>query len=183
MNAFLVDEFLNEPERYELHEQDAEWDWTRREFFRIVGGGVVVALLLGERVSAQPPVNSWGSAGGLGVLEAVKDAGGQLGEGGQFGRGDAVEDQVPNRLDVGRGGLLDGGAARLGEDDERAPGIGRALLAGDQAPSLHPGELVGYPALLPGQRGAGQRHAKPQVPDCQINSFGLGPAPFGPGSF
>jgi len=55
MNAFFVDEFLNEPERYELHKHDADWDWTRREFFRIVGGGVVVALLLGERGKAQPP--------------------------------------------------------------------------------------------------------------------------------
>jgi CO/xanthine dehydrogenase Mo-binding subunit len=55
MNALLFDDYLNEPERYELHEHESDWDWTRRDFFRIVGGGVVVALLLGERVSAQPP--------------------------------------------------------------------------------------------------------------------------------
>src|SRR5438046_2936504 len=63
MNALVVDEFLNEPERYELHEPESEWDWPRREFFRIVGGGVVVALLLGERLSAQPPAGR-GQRGG-----------------------------------------------------------------------------------------------------------------------
>jgi isoquinoline 1-oxidoreductase len=55
MNAFLIDNDISEPERYELYEHAADWDWTRREFFRIVGGGVVVALLLGDRISAQPP--------------------------------------------------------------------------------------------------------------------------------
>jgi isoquinoline 1-oxidoreductase len=55
MNAFDIDDFLNEPERYELHEKEIDWDWTRREFFRIVGGGVVVALLFGEKIGAQPP--------------------------------------------------------------------------------------------------------------------------------
>lgn len=50
-----IDNFLDEPERYELHEQPIEWDVTRREFFRIVGGGVVVALLLGDKIGAQPP--------------------------------------------------------------------------------------------------------------------------------
>jgi len=38
----------------------------------------------------------------------------------------AVEDQLPHRLDVGRGGPLDGGAAVRGQDRERAPGIARA---------------------------------------------------------
>lgn len=55
MNAYAIDDFLNEPERYELHEKEIDWDWTRREFFRIVGGGVVVAFLFGEKISAQPP--------------------------------------------------------------------------------------------------------------------------------
>jgi isoquinoline 1-oxidoreductase len=41
--------YLAEPERYELAD-DAQpsLEFTRREFFRIAGGGVVVALLLGE---------------------------------------------------------------------------------------------------------------------------------------
>ena len=40
-----------------------------------------------------------------------------------------VEDQLPHLLDVGRGGPLDGGAAGRGEHRERAPGVGRAVLA------------------------------------------------------
>ncbi len=39
-------------------------------------------------------------------------------------------------------GAFDGGAARLGPDHEGAPGVGPAVLPGDQAPALHPGELV-----------------------------------------
>src|SRR5262249_44246056 len=46
--------FLTEPERYELREQGA-WDWDRREFFRIVGGGVVIALLADRLEAQQPP--------------------------------------------------------------------------------------------------------------------------------
>jgi CO/xanthine dehydrogenase Mo-binding subunit len=44
-----------EPERYELFESlwDAEQD--RREFFRIAGAGVIVALLMGNDLGAQPP--------------------------------------------------------------------------------------------------------------------------------
>ncbi len=39
-----------------------------------------------------------------------------------------------------------------GKDHERAPGVGRALLPGDQTPPLHPAQLVRHAALLPGQR-------------------------------
>src|SRR5207249_1080028 len=45
-------DFLDEPERYELDESFG-WDTTRRQFLQIVGGGVVVALLLGDQVEAQ----------------------------------------------------------------------------------------------------------------------------------
>jgi isoquinoline 1-oxidoreductase len=41
-------DFLDDPERYELHEDDGALHFDRREFFRIVGGGVIVASVLGE---------------------------------------------------------------------------------------------------------------------------------------
>src|SRR5205085_5847881 len=44
-----------EVERYELYEGATPWELSRRHFFRVVGGGVVVALLLGESAEAQPP--------------------------------------------------------------------------------------------------------------------------------
>jgi len=46
-------------ERYEFREAGVAWD--RREFFRIAGGGVVIALLFGERVVGQQR----GGRGGL----------------------------------------------------------------------------------------------------------------------
>jgi isoquinoline 1-oxidoreductase len=55
MSEQLQYDFLCEPERYELDEGSPSWEWNRREFFRIVGGGVIVALLLGDKVAAQPP--------------------------------------------------------------------------------------------------------------------------------
>jgi isoquinoline 1-oxidoreductase len=56
MNEPFLCDFPCEPERYEL---DAELAFTveldRREFFRIAGAGLVVALLLPEMATAQPP--------------------------------------------------------------------------------------------------------------------------------
>jgi isoquinoline 1-oxidoreductase len=46
----LLPVYLTEPERYELHDPRHCLDLTRREFFRITGGGVIVALLLGDSV-------------------------------------------------------------------------------------------------------------------------------------
>ncbi len=46
---------LFEPERYELHEGAGGWELDRRQFFRIAGGGVVVALLLGDKAFGQRP--------------------------------------------------------------------------------------------------------------------------------
>src|SRR5262249_7002961 len=43
MNEHL---FLDEPERYELHDGDGALQFDRREFFRIVGGRVIAASLL-----------------------------------------------------------------------------------------------------------------------------------------
>lgn len=44
-----------EPERYELFETIENLETTRREFFRIAGGGVIVALLLSDDALAQRP--------------------------------------------------------------------------------------------------------------------------------
>jgi isoquinoline 1-oxidoreductase len=49
-------EFPFEPERYELYEDPSfALELSRREFFRIVGGGVVVALLFHDMASTQQP--------------------------------------------------------------------------------------------------------------------------------
>jgi isoquinoline 1-oxidoreductase len=56
MNDQLFYELFAEPERYELRENPALFpELDRREFFRIAGGGVIVALLLGEVASARQP--------------------------------------------------------------------------------------------------------------------------------
>jgi CO/xanthine dehydrogenase Mo-binding subunit len=52
-NNLLLEPFI-EPERYELHEAGA-WELDRRQFFRITGGGVIVALLLGDNAFGQRP--------------------------------------------------------------------------------------------------------------------------------
>jgi nicotinate dehydrogenase subunit B len=48
MNHLLLPHFLAEPERYELHSDAHSFEMTRRDFFRVTGGGVIVALLLGD---------------------------------------------------------------------------------------------------------------------------------------
>jgi nicotinate dehydrogenase subunit B len=54
MNDQILLDFLTEPERYELHEGPMS-DLSRRDFFRIAGAGVVVALLFRESAVAQRP--------------------------------------------------------------------------------------------------------------------------------
>ena len=49
-----IDDFLSEPERYELAEVSGGIEWDRREFFKITGAGIIVALLAGDDVLAQP---------------------------------------------------------------------------------------------------------------------------------
>ena len=64
MSAQPLDDFLHEPERYELDtEPPSPLELDRREFFRIVGGGLVVALVLGG-VEAQQPGGRRGGFGG-----------------------------------------------------------------------------------------------------------------------
>jgi isoquinoline 1-oxidoreductase len=55
MNDQLLPELAQEPERYELYELPYLADLNRRQFFRIVGSGVVIALLLPGQVTAQQP--------------------------------------------------------------------------------------------------------------------------------
>ena len=65
MSEQLLSDFLDDPERYELHEGSPFDEWDRREFFRIVGAGVIVALLC-DRVGAQPPAGRGQRGGGRG---------------------------------------------------------------------------------------------------------------------
>ncbi|HTK77194.1 MAG TPA: molybdopterin cofactor-binding domain-containing protein [Gemmataceae bacterium] len=64
MSEQVLDGFLTETERYELREPGV-WDWDRREFFRIVGGGLVIALLA-DRLEAQQPPGGRGRGGFFG---------------------------------------------------------------------------------------------------------------------
>lgn len=64
MNETFLEDFLSEPERYELHEGSPAWELSRREFFRIVGGGVVVALLFTEGAEGQQPQRGQRGGGG-----------------------------------------------------------------------------------------------------------------------
>jgi nicotinate dehydrogenase subunit B len=63
MNGYVLPDFLLEPERYELHSDVLHsLSLDRRDFFRIAGGGVIVALLLGE-VGVRPAL-AQGRGGG-----------------------------------------------------------------------------------------------------------------------
>jgi isoquinoline 1-oxidoreductase len=62
MSEWLLDELLPEPERYELYENPALLlELSRRDFFRIVGAGLVIALLLPEEAAAQRPPRGGGA--------------------------------------------------------------------------------------------------------------------------
>lgn len=64
MSAAFLDDYFIEPERYELIDRMPDIIWSRRDFFRITGGGLIVALLLGEQVQAQPPRQGGGRGAG-----------------------------------------------------------------------------------------------------------------------
>src|SRR4051812_789950 len=57
-----------EPERYELYENSSAvstaWDVTRRDFFRVTGGGIIVALLLRDAMAQEPAGRGRGNRGG-----------------------------------------------------------------------------------------------------------------------
>jgi len=77
--------------------------------------------------------------------------------------GERVEHQLADHGDVARGGSGNGGAAGLGEDDERAAAVGRAPLPLDEPPPLHSGQVMGQATLLPGEGVADLEHAQPPV--------------------
>jgi nicotinate dehydrogenase subunit B len=69
MNEPIFDDLLIEPERYELYTDEIlSADLDRRDFFRIVGGGLIVACVLGE-AAAQQPGRGRGGFGGGGTRE------------------------------------------------------------------------------------------------------------------
>jgi isoquinoline 1-oxidoreductase len=69
MSEHYLTEF-SEPERYELFTEDCfSQKWDRREFFRILGGGLVVALLLPDAVAQRPPRRGRRPFGGSGPRE------------------------------------------------------------------------------------------------------------------
>src|SRR5262249_14209930 len=55
MSERPFDDFLSEPERYELDEGSPFWDLSRREFSQILGGGIIVAILFKDVALAQGP--------------------------------------------------------------------------------------------------------------------------------
>jgi isoquinoline 1-oxidoreductase len=73
-------DFDIEFERYELFENIEHLETTRRDFFRIAGGGIIVALLLGDEADAQRPggrmgggpqeIGAWIHIGGDGAITA-----------------------------------------------------------------------------------------------------------------
>jgi nicotinate dehydrogenase subunit B len=67
MSEFLQGDYLGEMERYELDQGPPfDFDLTRRRFFQVVGGGVVVACLLGRAEAQQPGGRGRGGRGGFG---------------------------------------------------------------------------------------------------------------------
>ena len=55
MNEKQVTETPFEPERYELYaEPHSQFLLDRREFFQVLGGGIVVCLVLGDALAQQP---------------------------------------------------------------------------------------------------------------------------------
>ncbi len=79
MSERLRDDYLDEMERYELDEGPPfDFDVTRRRFFQVVGGGVVVACLLGRAEARQPGGRGRGGRGGFGGGQAPGDIGAWL---------------------------------------------------------------------------------------------------------
>lgn len=67
MNATSHDEAVIDPELYELLGGFDPVETTRRDFFGIAGTGLIIALLMGERATAQPPrPGGGGQPGGAG---------------------------------------------------------------------------------------------------------------------
>ncbi|HLN27783.1 MAG TPA: molybdopterin cofactor-binding domain-containing protein [Gemmataceae bacterium] len=71
MNELSLLDIPCEPERYELYESSPTWDWDRREFFRITGAGLVVALLFHETADAQRPAQGRQRGGGQSMPQEI----------------------------------------------------------------------------------------------------------------
>jgi isoquinoline 1-oxidoreductase len=65
VNATFDEPIVIEPERYEFFETPERWETTRRDFFKIAGAGVIVAILVKDAL-AQPPGGRGGGRGGFG---------------------------------------------------------------------------------------------------------------------
>jgi uncharacterized protein len=81
----------------------------------------------------------------------LKDGQVRLGQRGEFRRLELIDEVLADAGDVERRYLLDHGRAVGGQDRERAALVALAALPGDQAPGLHPVDLVREPAA--GLRG------------------------------
>jgi hypothetical protein len=75
--------------------------------------------------------------------------------------GQPDEDQFADRSGVGRGGSPDGLPPLRGQDGEGTPPVVVALLAGHQPPSLHAGQVMRQPALLPTEEAGQLGHSAP----------------------
>src|SRR5579871_2386278 len=65
MNESFTDELVLEPKRYELLVEETLWrELDRRAFFRLVGGGLVVACVLNHALAQQPRRGRPGGFGG-----------------------------------------------------------------------------------------------------------------------
>src|SRR5216683_7593455 len=65
MNRTPLSEISFEPERYELQDDpNYRLEWDRREFLRILGGGILVCLVSSEVFALQPPGQRRGRGAG-----------------------------------------------------------------------------------------------------------------------
>ena len=64
MTTWALDEMEIEVERYELFDNRIAWEATRRDFFRVVGGGLAIALLCRDTAFAQQPGRGGRGGGG-----------------------------------------------------------------------------------------------------------------------
>src|SRR5271163_576494 len=81
-----------------------------------------------------------------GLAEAVEYRFAGPGEGAEAVGGELVDEVPPDAGDVVRGDLADDLRPERGEDGEGAALVSLASLADDQAPGLHPADLMGEPA-------------------------------------
>lgn len=150
MNEQLCEDFLTEPERYELFTGPAfTAELDRRGFFKLVGGGLVVALLLQQDAEAlQPPgqpgrggragpqdVGAWLHVGEDGIVSAFTGKV-EIGQNARTSLSQVVAEEL--RLPVERIRVVmadtqltpyDGGTAGSGTTPRMVPQLRRAAAA------------------------------------------------------